>query len=226
MDEDDHDYKFIYMVEYKKKKIALQSGGTRNFYYKISFNGKKKQVSKKEYLEKKGGNPNNPYNNNWEAPETITMNNLTEAPINFNKFKEILNKLRNDERHASLSDLRNQLKKNEKNMNDLKKTNPQFTLDYFRNLSAKAAEDKKDAAAKQAEFNAKTREYTARKQKQEEQNRILTPENQVPAQSSREGYSNSAPGNNKVPRHISPFAKRNKMGRYIDPITDLPYPNQ
>lgn len=46
------------MVEYKKKKIILQSGGTRNFYYKISSDGKKTQVSKKEYLEKKGGNPN------------------------------------------------------------------------------------------------------------------------------------------------------------------------
>jgi hypothetical protein len=41
------------MVEYKKKKIMLQSGGTRNFYYKISSDGKKTQVSKKEYLEKK-----------------------------------------------------------------------------------------------------------------------------------------------------------------------------
>ena len=69
------------MVEYKKKKIVLQSGGTRNFYYKISFNGKKKQVSKKEYLEKKGGHPNNPYNNNWNAPKTITMNNLEKIQL-------------------------------------------------------------------------------------------------------------------------------------------------
>jgi hypothetical protein len=64
------------MVEYKKKKIILQSGGTRNFYYKISFNGKKKQVSKKEYLEKRGGNPNNPNNNNWNAPKIMSMNNF------------------------------------------------------------------------------------------------------------------------------------------------------
>lgn len=227
------------MVEYKKKKIVLQSGGTRNFYYKISFNGKKKQVSKKEYLEKKGGHPNNPNNNNWEAPPTISMNNLqknsvknpivrsqTEVPINFNKFKEILNKLRNDERHASQSDLRNQLEKIEKNMNDLKKTNPQFTLDYFRNLSAKAAEDKKAAAAKQAEFNANTIKYIERKQQQEEKNRILLQGRQaVPPQSSRAGYNGPAPVN-KVPSHISPFAKRNRMGRYIDPNTGLPYPNQ
>ena len=41
------------MVEYKKKKFVLQSGGTRNFYYKITSEGKKKQVSKSEYLEKK-----------------------------------------------------------------------------------------------------------------------------------------------------------------------------
>lgn len=46
------------MVEYKKKKIILQSGGTRNFYYKVTSNGKKKQVSKSEYLEKKGGSEN------------------------------------------------------------------------------------------------------------------------------------------------------------------------
>ena len=42
--------------EYKKKKILLQSGGTRNFYYKVTSNGKKKQISKIEYLNKKGGN--------------------------------------------------------------------------------------------------------------------------------------------------------------------------
>jgi hypothetical protein len=66
------------MVEYKKKKIILQSGGTRNFYYKISYNGKKKQVSKREYLEKKGGHKNNPYNNNWEAPPEVTMNNFNK----------------------------------------------------------------------------------------------------------------------------------------------------
>jgi len=62
------------MVEYKKKKIVLQSGGTRNFYYKVSSNGKKKQVSKKEYLEKRGGHKNNPFNENWGAPKTISMN--------------------------------------------------------------------------------------------------------------------------------------------------------
>ena len=227
------------MVEYKKKKIALQSGGTRNFYYKISFNGKKKQVSKKEYLEKKGGHPNNPNNNNWEAPPTISMNNLqknsvknpivrsqTEVPINFEEFKKKLNKLRNDERHASQIGSHNEVKQIEKNMNNLKKTNPQFTIDYFINLSAKAAEDKKDAAAKQAEYNANTIKYTARKQQREENNRILLQGRPaVPPQSSRAGYNGPAPAN-KVPRHISPFAKINKMGRYIDPITGLPYPNQ
>ena len=44
------------MVEYKKKKIQLQNGGTRNYYYKIYQDGKKKQVSKEEYTSnKKGG---------------------------------------------------------------------------------------------------------------------------------------------------------------------------
>jgi len=43
------------MVEYKKKKLILQSGGTRNYYYKVSYDGKKKQVSKNEYLKQKGG---------------------------------------------------------------------------------------------------------------------------------------------------------------------------
>ena len=47
------------MLQYKKKKILLQSGGTRNFYYKVTSNGKKKQISKIEYLNKKGGDPNN-----------------------------------------------------------------------------------------------------------------------------------------------------------------------
>jgi hypothetical protein len=211
------------MVEYKKKKIVLQSGGTRNFYYKISFNGKKKQVSKKEYLEKKGGHKNNPNNNNWEAPPTISMNNLqtnrsqNEVPNNFEEFKKKLNKLRNDERHAFQSDSHNEAKQIELIINGLKKKNPQFTLDYFRNLSAKAAEDKKATAAK-------TTENTARKQQREEKNRILLQGNQVPAQSSREGYSNSAPGN-KVPINRM-FAKRNRMGRLINSKTGLPYPNQ
>ena len=216
------------MVEYKKKKIILQSGGTRNFYYKISSNGKKKQVSKKEYLEKKGGHPNNPNNNNWEAPPTISMNNLqtnrsqTEVPINFEEFKKKLNKLRNDERHAFQSDSHNEAKQIELIINGLKKKNPQFTLDYFRNLSAKAELNKEAAKAKKAENNKKTTENTARKQQLEEKNRILLQGNQVPAQSSREGYSNSAPGN-KVPINRL-FAKRNRMGRLINSKTGLPYP--
>jgi hypothetical protein len=44
------------MIEYKKKKILLKSGRTRNFYYKVSSNGKKKQISKIEYLNKKSRN--------------------------------------------------------------------------------------------------------------------------------------------------------------------------
>jgi hypothetical protein len=47
------------MVDYIKKKIRLQSGGVRNFYYKVISNGKNKQISKMEYLNKKGGENNN-----------------------------------------------------------------------------------------------------------------------------------------------------------------------
>lgn len=225
------------MVEYKKKKIALQSGGMRNFYYKISFNGKKKQVSKKEYLEKKGGHPNNPNNNNWEAPPTISMNNLqknsvknpivqtqTEVSKDFEEFKKKLNKLRNDQRNAFQRDSHNEATQIEKNMNDLKKTNPELTKMYKEYLSAKAELNKKAAAARQAEINAKQAESTAIKQQREEKNRILLQGNHVPAQSSREGYSNSAPGN-KVPINRM-FAIRNRMGRLINRNTGKPYPVQ
>ena len=46
------------MVEYKKKRIQLQSGGSRNYYYKVLANGEKKRVNKEEYLartQKNGG---------------------------------------------------------------------------------------------------------------------------------------------------------------------------
>jgi len=69
------------MVEYKKKKLILQSGGTRNYYYKVNSDGKKKQVSKNEYLEKKGGTVKNNANN-WEAPPMITMNNFNKNEKN------------------------------------------------------------------------------------------------------------------------------------------------
>jgi hypothetical protein len=72
------------MVEYKKKKILLQTGGTRNFYYKVKSDGKKKQVSKKEYLEKKGGGgPFNPI---------VTQTQPIKA--NMNKIREELNKIK------------------------------------------------------------------------------------------------------------------------------------
>ena len=46
------------MVEYRKKRIQLQSGGSRNYYYKVLANGEKKRVNKEEYLartQKNGG---------------------------------------------------------------------------------------------------------------------------------------------------------------------------
>jgi hypothetical protein len=75
------------MFKYKKKKIILQNGGTRNFYYKISSNGKKIQVSKKKYLEKKGGF-NDP-KNNWEAPPVMSMNNFNNLVKEKNKRNNI-----------------------------------------------------------------------------------------------------------------------------------------
>lgn len=50
------------MVEYKRKKIQLQSGGTRYYYYKVLSDGKKERISKEKYLEhskKRGGNDGN-----------------------------------------------------------------------------------------------------------------------------------------------------------------------
>jgi len=53
------------MVEYKRKKIQLQSGGTRYYYYKIGSDGKKERISKEKYVEstkkKVGGEGNHEY---------------------------------------------------------------------------------------------------------------------------------------------------------------------
>jgi len=153
------------------------------------------------------------------------MNNFTKAPINFEEFKIILNKLRNDEIHVFQSDSYNEATQIERSIKNLMEENPELTKKYNEYLSAKAELNKKAAEAKKAETNAKTKQYIERKKRQEEKNSknlngtIPTP------QSSREGFSNSAPGN-KVPSYISPFAKRNKMGQYIDPNTGKPYPGQ
>ncbi len=54
------------MVEYKRKKIQLQTGGSRYYYYKIGSDGKKERISKEKYLEstnkKVGGDGNIEYN--------------------------------------------------------------------------------------------------------------------------------------------------------------------
>jgi hypothetical protein len=157
------------------------------------------------------------------------MNNLENkekaASKDFKEFKKILNKLRNDERHAFQSDLHNEVKQIELIINDLKKKNPQFTIDYYKNLSAKAESNKKAAIAKQVENNEKTKQYITRKQQQENQNRKFLNGTSPTPQSSRAGYNGPAQGN-KVPSYISPFAKRNRMGWYIDPNTGKPYPGQ
>lgn len=40
------------MVEYKKKKVQLKSGGFRNYYYKVLANGEKKELRKKNICQK------------------------------------------------------------------------------------------------------------------------------------------------------------------------------
>jgi hypothetical protein len=75
------------MVEYKKKKIVLQSGGKRNFYYKITADGKKKQVSKSEYLEKKGGSG-------------LSISNNIEKTII--KLEDIYTQLENGNEHKNI----------------------------------------------------------------------------------------------------------------------------
>ena len=72
------------MIEYKKKKILLQSGGMRNFYYKVTSNGKKKQISKIEYLNKKGGVPSDSKNKNFEVP----IKNMKELFPNRNNWNK------------------------------------------------------------------------------------------------------------------------------------------
>jgi hypothetical protein len=92
------------MVDYKKKKIRLQSGGVRNFYYKVISNGKKKQISKMEYLNKKGGEgegetqtgrnnqllPNPMENNNVKSPYIL----ITAGPTGSGKSSLINKSLR------------------------------------------------------------------------------------------------------------------------------------
>jgi hypothetical protein len=112
------------MVEYKKKKIILQSSGVRNFYYKVTANGKKKQVSKKVYLEKKGGEGNE---NIWVPPPIISMNNLEAEEEE--KIKQRGNKIRmfSKDEEEFLS------KCNKNNPNDVK------LLKYLRNRFEKYA---------------------------------------------------------------------------------------
>lgn len=84
------------MLQYKKKKILLQSGGTRNFYYKVTSDGKKKQISKIEYLSKKGGGPfknsnssnSNPYILITSGPTGSGKSNLIDKSLEYLKLEK------------------------------------------------------------------------------------------------------------------------------------------
>jgi hypothetical protein len=79
------------MVEYKKKKLTLQSGGTRNYYYKVSSDGKKKQVSKNEYLKQKGGT-NIETKQNYDLLQQL-MNVLHRLGNNNNNKSTVVNQI-------------------------------------------------------------------------------------------------------------------------------------
>ena len=80
------------MLEYKKKKILLQSGGTRNFYYKVTSNGKKNQISKIEYLNKKGGAPPENYILITVGPTGSGKSSLIDKSLRYLKLKRPLDK--------------------------------------------------------------------------------------------------------------------------------------
>lgn len=91
------------MVEYKRKKIQLQSGGTRYYYYKIGSDGKKERISKEKYLEstkkKVGGEGNHEYRV-WKeqsgikqiygnTPKTLKVHD--EGKLKYKGLKEEIN---------------------------------------------------------------------------------------------------------------------------------------
>ena len=80
------------MLKYKKKKILLQSGGTRNFYYKVTSNGKKNQVSKIEYLNKKGGAPPENYILITVGPTGSGKSSLIDKSLKYLKLERPLDK--------------------------------------------------------------------------------------------------------------------------------------
>jgi len=77
------------MVEYKKKKIQLQSGGTLYYYYKINNDGKKERVTKEQYIKKskKGGYSNNTsqnFNNKVDnRAKNFWLNSLKSSIVNW-----------------------------------------------------------------------------------------------------------------------------------------------
>jgi len=78
------------MVEYKKKKIQLQNGGSRNYYYKVLASGEKQRIKKEEYLEKtkkKGGE-----GENKKEFYSGTVKKIQTGTTLFGKEKENTNK--------------------------------------------------------------------------------------------------------------------------------------
>jgi len=84
------------MVEYNRKKIQLQNGGTRNYYYKINSNGKKERVTKEQYLRnsKKGGNITSYIPDNTTINQTFNNKYVVNNRFNITKINSWLENLR------------------------------------------------------------------------------------------------------------------------------------
>jgi hypothetical protein len=118
------------MLEYNKKKILLQSGGTRNFYYKVTSNGKKKQISKIEYLNKKGGEPPENYILITVGPTGSGKSSLIDKSLKYLKLERPLDK--------NIFIIDNLVEENP----EYKKRSKEILEEYFSNSNMNAIEQK------------------------------------------------------------------------------------
>jgi hypothetical protein len=133
----------------------------------------------------RGGDPNNHHNKNWKAPPIMSMNNFTNAPIDFERFKKNLNKLRKDLVEAEAINFRDESNRIDKEINNLTEKYPQFMNSYHSYRKKKAESNKKAAEAKKAEYNESERKYIASKKAQEKRNKDFLQGSSVPPQSYR-----------------------------------------